>query len=83
MALYFLSYDLRKARNYQALYDELNKFSAVRVLESTWCFNRFNTDAAGLRDYFVSFIDRDDGLVISEVTTWASYGTDGTPNQLP
>lgn len=28
MALFLLAYDLRKQRNYQALYDELNKFDS-------------------------------------------------------
>ena len=82
MALYFLTYDLRKSRNYQPLYDELKKFNAVRVLESTWCFNRTNTNAKGLRDYFKKYIDSDDALIISEVTGWASIKADGTPNDL-
>lgn len=66
MALYFLSYDLRGERDYQKLYDELEKFHAVRILESDWCFKRINTDAKGLRDYFKRFIDEDDGLCVSE-----------------
>lgn len=82
MALYFLTYDLRKSRNYQALYDELNNFNAVRVLESTWCFNRVNTNAAGLRQYFERIIDSDDGLIVSEVSDWSSRNVDGTPNGL-
>ena len=83
MSLYFLSYDLRKSRNYQKLYDELNRFNAVRILDSTWCFKRFNTNASGLRDYFSQFVDSDDGLIVSEIETWASYGVNGNPNQLP
>lgn len=51
MALYFLSYDLRKKRDYQKLYDELNRFKAVKILESLYCFNRYNTNAKDLRDY--------------------------------
>ena len=82
MALFFLSYDLRKARNYQTLYNELSSFKAVRILESSWCFNRINTNAASLRDYFKGFIDSDDGLIISEVNDWGSINTDGTPNDL-
>ena len=82
MALYFLSYDLRGERDYQTLYDELEKFHAVRILESDWCFKRINTDAKGLRDYFKRFIDEDDGLCVSEVTDWASYNAQGTPNNL-
>ena len=79
MALYFLDYDLRKQRNYQLLYDELKKFEAVRILESSWSFNRFNTTCSGLLDYFRRFIDADDGLSVVEVTDWATYKTLGTP----
>lgn len=82
MALYFLDYDLRKQRNYQALYDELARFKAVRVLESSWCFNRINTSAANLRDYFKQFIDADDGLSVAAVTDWATYKALKTPNNL-
>ena len=82
MALYFLDYDLRKQRNYQPLWDQLKEFEAVRILDSTWCFNRVNTTPEGLRNFFQQFIDADDGLVVSEVTNWASYKTLGTPNNL-
>lgn len=57
MALYFLTHDLRSGRNYQKLYDELEKFNAVRILESLWCFHRYNTSAKGLRNYFKQFIE--------------------------
>lgn len=82
MALYFISYDLRNERDYQALYDELGNFNAVRILESTWCFNKVNTSAKGLREHFSTYIDSDDGIVISEVSDWATRKTDGNPNQL-
>ena len=82
MALYFLTYDLRKSKNYDSLYKELDSFNAVRILDSTWCFNRVNTSSKGLRDYFKKFIDSDDGLIVSEVDSWASTRTDGTPNDL-
>lgn len=82
MALYFLTYDLRKSRNYQAIYDELESFNALRILESTWCFKRINTSAKGLRDHFSQYVDSDDGLIVSEVTDWASRKTDGSPNDL-
>ena len=82
MALYFIEYDLRKQRSYQRLYEELSSFNAVRILESQWCFNRINTNAKALRDYLRQFIDNDDGIIISEVTDWASFNTDATPNEL-
>lgn len=72
MALYLLSYDLRKQRDYQKLYDELKKFEAIRVLESEWTFKRVNTACVGLRDYFRTFIDEDDGLIVMEINDWAA-----------
>jgi hypothetical protein len=83
MALYFLTYDLRSDRDYQKLYDELEKFNAVKVLESTWCFKRVNTSASGLRDYYKKFIDSNDGLLVDESSNWATFNADGTPKDLP
>lgn len=64
------------------MYDELAKFKAVRILESLWCFKRDNTSAKGLRDHFRQFIDSDDGLIVAQVSDWASIGTTGNPNEL-
>ena len=82
MALYFLTYDLRKERDYKKLYEELENFNAVQVLESTWCFNRINTTAEGLRGYFKKYIDKDDGILVSESNSWASFNVNNTPNDL-
>ncbi|MDD4720624.1 MAG: hypothetical protein PHQ88_07190 [Bacteroides sp.] len=88
MALYFISYDLRNGRDYQKLYDVLEEFNAVRMLESCWCFKHINTTSIGLTEYFKKFIDRDDGLLISQVAEienvpqWAGRNLDGNPNQL-
>lgn len=83
MALFFLEYDLRAPhRDYQNLYDELAKFSAVQILESLWCFNRINTNAAGLRNHFSQFIDQNDGIIVSQIADWASVGTNAVPHDL-
>lgn len=82
MALFFLEYDLRKQRNYKPLYDELASMKAVRILESMWCFRRFETNAENLRDHFRNFIDNDDGLMVSMVTDWAGLNVQGSPNDL-
>jgi hypothetical protein len=82
MALYFLDYDLRGVRNYDQLYSELARFNAVRVLKSQWCFNRFNTSTASLRDHFKRFIDGDDGLSVAEVSDWATFNVLKTPKDL-
>ena len=83
MALYLLSYDLRKeGRDYQKLYDELKAFNAVRILESVWCFNRFKTSCNNLCNYFRQFIDSNDGIIVTEVSDWATCNTDDNPNSL-
>jgi hypothetical protein len=82
MALFFLDYDLRKVRDYSRLTDELTKFGARRILQSSWCLARINTTSTALRDYFRQFIDADDGLCVSEVKDWATYGTLSTPDKL-
>lgn len=82
MALYFVSYDLTNGKDYQKIYNELENFNAVRVLESTWCFKRFNTSAKDLNNYFRKFIDSDDRLLVNESSSWATYNTLNTPNDL-
>ncbi|CAM4092202.1 CRISPR-associated endoribonuclease Cas2 [Bordetella tumbae] len=81
MALYFLSYDLRKARNYQPLYDALKAVNAVRVLESLWAFKLDGVTCAQLRDHFKQFIDKDDGLCVDQSVDWATYNALATPPQ--
>lgn len=82
MALYFLSYDLRRQRDYQTLYDELARFNAIRVLESLWCFNRENTSSVNLRNHFMGFIDGDDGLIVIENRFWSGASLNDNPNNL-
>ncbi|MBI1933847.1 MAG: hypothetical protein HYS24_15050 [Ignavibacteriales bacterium] len=82
MALYFLSYNLRKDRNYQRLYNILNDMNAVPLLESTWCFRRIHTKPNKLRDFFKDFLDADDGFIVTEVVDWSSSKITKTPNDL-
>ena len=82
MALYSLHYDLRNNRDYQTLYDELENFNAVRVLESQWCFKRLNTSASNLRDHFKQFIDSDDAIFVAEISAWGSVRCLATPKDL-
>ena len=82
MALFFLEYDLRNDRDYQKLYNELENYDAVRILESLWCFKQSDTSAKEIRDHFKQFIDADDGLVVSKVTGWATLRTQGDPSDL-
>ena len=81
MALYFVSYDLRKERDYDDMYELLETLDAKKVLESTYCFNSDRTSIE-LRDQFKQCIDADDGVCVTKVTSWATYGTHNTPEDL-
>lgn len=82
VSLFFVDYDLRKLRNYDRLYAELERLGAVRVLESLWCLRSASITAASLRDRLKSFVDGDDALCVSKVTDWATFNAKGTPNNL-
>lgn len=79
---YFLSYDLINTRDYQKLYDELDKFKAKRVLESVWCFKYDADNSKNLREHFRNFIDRDDRLLIIQSADWAATNLMYNPNNL-
>ncbi|HIQ45419.1 MAG TPA: hypothetical protein EYH47_22005 [Pseudomonas oleovorans] len=82
MALYFMEYELRKQRDYPTLYAELRRLGAVRVLESFWCFKVDGSSAETIRDHFKRYIDSDDGIAVVQASDWATYKTQGHPNQL-
>ena len=82
--LYTISYDLRKRRDYQTLYDELARLGARRCLRSFWLVRRTNTDAEGLREHLKRFIDADDGVFVAALgnNQWASFNVEATPHDL-
>jgi len=82
MALYFITYDLAKSQNNEALLDELRELGALRVLKSKWCFSSDNTSAIELRNRFKSVVDGDVSFLLSEVSDWASQNLEVTPNDL-
>lgn len=80
--LFFVDYDLRvPGQKYDALWAELSRIGARRLLDSNFCFSGSGT-AEQWRDHFRRFIDANDGIVVSQVNDWATYNTLSTPNQL-
>lgn len=65
MALFVVSYDLRNRRDYQPLYDEMDRLDAFKTLESVYLVGLDNS-ATEVRDHLESFIDDDDGLLVVE-----------------
>ena len=73
---YLISYDLiAPGKDYQALWDELERLGAFRVLLSQWVVRRINTDAARLRDHLKSFVDFNDRILVVclDNSNWGSY----------
>ncbi len=82
MALYFLSYDLITKADYPKLYDELQKFKALKIFESLWTFKYAESNSENLKNHFGEFIESKDGVLVTEVTAWAGRNTLNDPNKL-
>lgn len=81
MALIFLDYDLRKASNYQPLYDEFKRSGAFGCWSPRGASN-VSIRVHLLRHYFEQFSDSDDGLSVVEATDRATYNAKRTPKDL-
>lgn len=79
MTTYTVSYDLIKRKDYQSLWDELERLGAHRTQASYWIIAVNNT-AQELHDHLKKFVDKDDRLWVSEVTKnhWYSNANAGT-----
>lgn len=74
--LYIISYDLiaASADKYQALYDELERLGAVRVLWSQWAVRLTNTSPSALRDHFRGFVGANDRILVTAPgSNWSSW----------
>lgn len=73
MTTFVITYDLKTpGQDYQTLYDELNRLSAHRALESFWLLSVNNT-AQEVHDHLKSFIDSNDSLFVAELTKNKHY----------
>ena len=74
MAHFVISYDLHKQRTYQPVWDRLEEWGAVRLLESLWVVTLNNT-ATQVRDALKDVIDSDDSIAVVELqrgSGWAA-----------
>lgn len=73
MALYQINYDLRKQRNYEALYQRIKRYGTwCRPLESVWVI-KTTESAAQVRDYLRGAMDADDGLLVTALAGEAAW----------
>ena len=82
MKLYQIAYDLRKQRNYQALYDRIKAYGTwCRPLESTWIVAT-SQSATQVRDNLKAAMDADDGLLVTRLQGDAAWiGLDAEKTQ--
>jgi hypothetical protein len=67
MAVFLLTYDLMKNKDYKRLTDELSRLDARKILLSAWLLDLNNT-ATEVLEHFTDFIDSDDKLFVAELT---------------
>jgi hypothetical protein len=74
MAHFIISYDLHKQRTYQPVWNTLEGWGAVRLLESLWVVTLNNT-VGEVREALLKVIDSDDSVAVIELKAgsgWAS-----------
>lgn len=75
MALFIVSYDLHKVRDYGALHKLLDKWKAKKLLESLWLVE-LNSGAEPVLDAVQATLDRDDSIAVVELKApadWCTY----------
>lgn len=65
MALFCISYDLIKGKDYEKLWDELDRLGGHKALESFYLIDLNNT-ASEVRDHLKGYVDSDDMLMVIE-----------------
>lgn len=74
MPLFMISYDLRKARNYQPVYDKLAEWRAASLLESLWLADLTGT-AGAVREVLKGLVDSDDAVAVIELKAQSGWAT--------
>jgi len=72
MKVYQISYDLRKQRNYDALYERIKTYPWCHPLESSWVITN-QQSAAQVRDNLAQVMDQDDGLLVTRLSGEAAW----------
>lgn len=73
MQCYIISYDLRKNRNYDALYEAIKSYHKwVHIVESTWAVMTIR-NAVQIRDHLIKTVDGDDRVFVIKSGTEAAW----------
>jgi hypothetical protein len=66
MAHLMVSYDLHNTRTYEPVWEKLESWGAVRLLESLWVVT-LNASAGQVRDALQAVVDGDDSIAVIEL----------------
>ncbi len=73
MALYQINYDLRKQRNYDALFERIKAYGTwCHPLESAWIVST-SQSAVQVRANLLQAMDDDDGLLVTRLSGEAAW----------
>lgn len=72
MALFSVTYDLMKNKNYDRLTGRLAELDTVKVQLSQWLLSANNT-AKEVKDHLTGYVDEDDKLMVIEFSKRPSY----------
>ncbi|MCD9005235.1 hypothetical protein LDO31_03100 [Luteimonas sp. XNQY3] len=68
MALFVVSYDLNKTKNYQPLWDEMERLGGHKPVESVYLLSLTTDSTEAVRDHLQGFVDDDDYLIVVKFT---------------
>lgn len=74
MAHFIVSYDLHNQRTYPPVWERLEEWGAVRLLESLWLVTLDNT-AGQVRDALKDVVDTDDSIAVVELKKGSGWAT--------
>ncbi len=73
MALFVISYDLIKGKDYAKIISELERLGAQRVLLSVWLADVTPDNPEAIKDHLAKFADEDDRLLVIEFKKKPAY----------
>ena len=74
MPMFLISYDLRKQRNYQPLYETMTEWRAKLVLQSVWLAD-LKGPAETIVEILMPLVDGDDALLVVELAPGFDWAT--------
>lgn len=66
MALFIITYDLIKTKDYKSLWGALENLGAHRILESVWLLS-YDSTTGYITKWLKDIVDQDDRILVAEI----------------